>query len=219
MAELDVRPKKGTPWWLWLLLLLIVLALLFYFLKGRNGATRSETTTDSTTTVTTDSSTTTDVATTTPGFNNVDFENAPRATYDEITDTAITVRGGDKYAIYSLGENVLFATDQNTLQGSAANQLKQVAASLEKRFKNYYIGVYGHTDSKGDAGHNKDLGAKRAEAVRNWLVKNGNISESKVSLHSFGESEPLASNATAAGRQQNRSVEIVAIPDTAGTKQ
>jgi outer membrane protein OmpA-like peptidoglycan-associated protein len=213
MAELDVRPKKGTPWWLWLLLLLILAALAYYFLKGRNGATRSQTTTDST--VTTDSSSTTSTRTT-PGFNNVDFQNAPSASYDEITDTTISVRGDDKYAIYSLGENVLFATDQNTLQGSADNQLKQVANSINKRFKDYYIGVYGHTDSKGDAAHNKDLGAERAQAVRDWLVKNGSISDSKISLHSFGESQPLASNATAQGRQQNRSVEIVAIPDTVG---
>lgn len=213
MAEIDVKPKSKTPWWLWLILLLIVLGILYYFLRDNGAVMKSSDGADTTTTTMVDSSSSTTVATTTP-WDNVNFD-APKASYDEITDTSISVRGGDKYTIYSLGENVLFPTDKSELQGSAGKQLQQVVASLQKRFKGAEIGVYGHTDSKGDQEHNKDLGAQRAEAVRAWLVSKGKIDESKVSVHSFGETQPVASNTTAQGRQQNRSVEIVAMPDSA----
>ena len=215
MADIDVKPKSKTPWWLWLILLLVALALLFFFLRGCGNTTGEQATdgADTTTTTTTDSSSTTAIATTTT-WDNVDF-NSPKASYDEITDTTISVRGGDKYTIYSLGENLLFATDESTLQGSADKQLQQVVASLQKRFKGSVIGVYGRADAKGDKQENKELGAQRAEAVRNWLVTKGKIDAGKVSVHSYGETQPLASNATAEGRKQNRSVEIVAIPDSA----
>jgi outer membrane protein OmpA-like peptidoglycan-associated protein len=218
MADIDVKPKSKTPWWLWLILLLVALALLFFFLRGCDSTSGKQSgVADTTTTTTTDSSSTTAVATTTT-WDNVDFD-SPKASYDEITDTTISVRGSDKYTIYSLGENLLFATDKAELQGSAGKQLQQIVSSLQKRFKGATIGVYGRADAKGDKQENKELGAQRAEAVRNWLVSKGKIDESKVSVHSYGETQPLASNATAQGRQQNRSVEIVAMPDSAASQQ
>ncbi len=208
MAELNVQPKKNNSWWLWILLLLILLALLFFFLRGCNNKNANQTsTTDSTASTTT---TTNAVAATTPA-DQVDF-NSPKASYEEITDTSINVRGNNNYSIYGLGEDVLFDKDQSTLKSSAQTQLKLISGSLNKRFKGANISVYGHTDSTGTAGHNKMLGAQRAEAVRSWFVKNGEIAEDKITIHSFGATNPVASNATAQGRQENRSVEIVATP-------
>ncbi len=198
MAELDVQPKKSSPWWLWLLLALIALALLFYFLRDKDASPGMTTGNDSA-----QVSNTMD-----PNWDSVDF-NSPAAAYDEISDKDINVRGTDKYSIYSIGENILFATDQSSIQASGESKLQQVVASLNKRYKGATIGVYGRTDSTGTASHNKELGAERAEAVKNWLVKNGNIDESKVTTHSLGQSNPVASNETAEGRQENRSVEIV----------
>jgi outer membrane protein OmpA-like peptidoglycan-associated protein len=57
------------------------------------------------------------------------------------------------------------------------------------------------------------LGAERAAAVKDWLVKTGGLDSTLVSIHSLGESKPVASNATAGGRQQNRNVSIVAFPN------
>ncbi len=198
MAELDVQPKKSSPWWLWLLLALIALALLFYFLRDKDASPGMTTGNDSA-----QVSNTMD-----PNWDSVDF-NSPAAAYDEISDKDINVRGTDKYSIYSIGENILFATDQSSIQASGESKLQQVVASLNKRYKGATIGVYGRTDSTDTASHNKELGAERAEAVKNWLVKNGNIEESKVTTHSLGQSNPVASNETAEGRQENRSVEIV----------
>jgi outer membrane protein OmpA-like peptidoglycan-associated protein len=203
MAQLDVQPKSSTPWWVWLLAAIFaVLALLLLF-KGCNKTDTTAVKTD-TTNVT--------IAVTQPDFNTVDF-NAPVITDADITDKDIIVNGNDEYTMYTLGENILFATDQNALQGSADAKLKQIATSLKKRFGGAYIAVYGNTDSTGTGQHNADLGGWRASAVKNWLVSNGGIDANKVSLHTFGESKPVASNATASGRQQNRNVQIVAIAD------
>lgn len=203
MAELDVQPKTNRPWWIWLILALIILALLFLFRScGNNNGAQTEAVSDSSTVV---------EAVTTPNWGAVDFD-APSASYEEITDSSISVRGNDEYTIYGLGENILFATNENTIQASAENQLKQISSSLEKRFKNASIAVYGNTDATGDANQNKALGEKRAESVKEWLIKNANIESSKISVHSKGQSDPVASNETAKGRHMNRRVEIVAMP-------
>ena len=211
MADLDVQPKKNNNWWLWLLLLLIALGLLFFFLRGCNNKKVATTTnTDSTASTSTDATANKAVAATTPADSNqVDF-NSPKASYKEIGDTSISVRGNNNYTIYGLGEDVLFDKDKSTIKSSAQTQLKMIAASLNQRFKGANLMVYGHTDSTGTASHNKKLGAERAEAVREWFVKNAQIADNKISIHSFGAANPVASNATPQGRQENRSVAIVA---------
>jgi outer membrane protein OmpA-like peptidoglycan-associated protein len=216
MAHLEVKPKSGTPWWLWLLLAIIALAILLFLFKGCGNKPKEVATTDSTSTTTTDTTGGQQaVAATEPDWNSVDF-NAPKSSDADITDKDIQVSGNDKYTIYTLGENILFATDKNEVQPGAESKLKQIVASLNKRFKGATIGVFGNADSMGTAGHNKELGTERASAVQSWLTKNGGIDASKISVHSYGEKAPVASNATAEGRKQNRNVQIVAFPNSSG---
>ncbi|MEO3407586.1 OmpA family protein [Mucilaginibacter sp. CAU 1740] len=205
MAELDVQPKRSSPWWLWLLIAIIAVVILIFLFRGCNSKTTTVSTAYST-------STTKAVAVTKPDWDAVDF-NGARTKDEDVTDTSIAVSGNDRYTIYTLGENILFATDQNTLNSDAGDKLKQIVSSLNKRFKGANIGVYGSTDSTGTAGHNKALGAERAAAVKNWLVTTGGLDSTLVSIHSLGENKPVASNATAAGRQENRNVSIVAFPN------
>ena len=167
------------------------------------------TTTDSSAT-TMDTTSSTVIAATQPDWSKVDM-NAPETHDADITDKDVTVRGNNDYTIYSLGEDILFATDQNALQPTAEGKLKQIASSLNNRFKGAVIGVYGNTDATGDAAHNKQLGADRANVVKDWLIKNG-VDADKISVQSLGETEPVATNETATGRQQNRNVSIVAFP-------
>ncbi len=214
MAELDVQPKRSNPWWLWLLLALIAIAVLLFLFKGCN---KTPTTVVTDSTATTTDTTKTVVASTQLDWNSVDF-NAAKTSDPDVTDKDVAVSGNGKYTIYTLGENVLFATDKNTLQGTADSKLKQVAASLNRRFKGAAIGIYGSTDSTGTASHNKQLGTQRAEAVKDWLIKNGGITANILSVHSLGENKPVSTNATAAGRQQNRNVQIVAFPDSTSHK-
>jgi outer membrane protein OmpA-like peptidoglycan-associated protein len=205
MAELDVQPKKPTPVWLWLLIVIAVVALLFFLLKGCGGDKAASTVT------TEDTSGKEPIAVTAPDTSKIDF-NSPATKDADVKDPDVVMSGNDKYTIYSLGENILFQEGKTELLGGADAKLQQVSKSLNQRFANGKIRVYGSTDNTGDAAANKTLGKERAEAVKNWLVKNGNVNTDRITVHSFGETEPVASNATAAGKAKNRNVSIVAFP-------
>lgn len=131
--------------------------------------------------------------------------------YPEVKGTNVSIRGNNERSIYSLGENVLFETDKAEIRKDADNDLQQIASSLAQRYESGRIYVYGYTDSVGSKSDNKDLSAQRAEAVKQWLVSKGNIKEDRITIKSRGENKPVESNATAAGREQNRRVEIVAV--------
>jgi outer membrane protein OmpA-like peptidoglycan-associated protein len=209
MADLNVEPKTGRPWWIWLLIALAAIALIAFLARSCDDDNETTGVTDteavsSEPVATTESETTRD-----EDWNNLNRD-IPAASYAEITDKDITVRGNDEYAIYSLDETILFGTDSKSIRPEAEQKLQQVAASLGQRFDGGRIRIYGFTDAKGSAGYNQQLAEDRADAVRNWLVKNGKISEDMISIHPVGEAQHVASNATAKGRQQNRRVEIVA---------
>lgn len=215
MADLNVQPKQKKSLLPWLLLALGLIALIFFLTKGCNNDKSGNAATDSTT-----ASTSTGAGTTTDSggaagqaWGDVDF-NAPAAAYDEITDKNINVRGNNNFGIYSLGENILFDEGKSTLRPDAEQNLKQISASIGKRYKGGNVRVYGYTDAVGSAGYNKELAQQRAEAVRGWLAKSGNIPEGNISMEPVGEARPVASNSTEQGRQQNRRVEIVAKPGT-----
>ncbi len=128
--------------------------------------------------------------------------------FKEITLPGVRVRGDSTYNVYSIDEAVLFDTDKADIKPSAAETLKQITSSIGQRYAANQVRVMGFADSRGDKGYNKDLSGKRAEAVKNYLVANGNIAAARVSVEPMGEAMPVASNATAAGRQENRRVEI-----------
>lgn len=216
MADLDVQPKSSRPWWLWLLLALVALALLFFLLRGCDD-TRDEV--DNATTETTAAASdagdavagaaATGAAAVSDAWDDINLD-APAVAYDEITDKDIDVRGNEDYAVYSVEETILFGSDQSKVQPQASQKLQQIAASMGKRFNGGQVRIYGYTDAQGSASYNKELAEERTKAVQNWLVDNGKISKESVSLHPVGEANPVASNATAEGRQQNRRVQIVA---------
>ncbi len=142
-------------------------------------------------------------------WDDVDFT-SPIVKYDEVSSKDIDVRGNDQYTIYSINEDILFASGQSTLSASAETNLKQIANSINQRHMEGKIRVYGYTDSIGSKQENKDLSRARAEAVRNFLVSNGQIMDDRIDVNAEGEKKPVASNETSAGRAQNRRVEIVA---------
>lgn len=93
------------------------------------------------------------------------------------------------------------------LSGETADYFDTVAAYLKKH-KRATIKITGHTDNRGDADLNRELGLKRAEIVRSALIRRG-APEKQLQVTSMGESKPIASNNTQEGRQQNRRVEIM----------
>ena len=125
----------------------------------------------------------------------------------EIKNPGIAVRGDSSYAVYSLDEAVLFDTDKAAIKPDAAATLDEIVASIGQRYQGKAVEVAGFADSRGDAKYNMQLGQERANAVKTYLVGKG-MAASRVSTESFGEEQPVASNATPAGRQENRRVEI-----------
>lgn len=102
---------------------------------------------------------------------------------------------------------IFFDTGKSTLKAGAKNTLAKIAEQL-KGDKDVRVAIEGHTDSVGSDEKNMELSEKRANAVRDYLVSNG-VPADRVSAAGKGEADPVASNKTAAGRLQNRRVELV----------
>jgi len=134
---------------------------------------------------------------------------APVVKYDEMTDKDVEIRGNDNYGIYSLGENVLFATGSADIQAGAKSRLDNIVNSIKAHYAGAHVGVYGFTDATGSADANADLSKKRADAVKNYIVSKG-MDAGMVEVRAMGESAPVGDNGTAGGKQANRRVQIVA---------
>lgn len=130
---------------------------------------------------------------------------------NSVGNSQIDVRNTGDRLIVTLPQNILFATDSAQVSSSIQGDLRAVAANLS-RYPNQTIQVIGHTDSDGDASYNYDLSERRAQAVSGILIANG-VSSSRVRAIGRGEDQPVASNLTAEGKQQNRRVEIVVLPN------
>ncbi len=112
--------------------------------------------------------------------------------------------------------DVLFETNRFTLKPGARESMAKLAGIL-LAYPDLRLEVDGHTDSVGSDAYNQQLSEKRAASVRDYLAQQG-IPISSVAVMGFGKTQPLASNATAAGRQQNRRVELVVSGEVIGTK-
>lgn len=104
-------------------------------------------------------------------------------------------------------EGVNFDNDKATLKPEAMATLDQAAATL-KEWGNVRVEVAGHTDSKASDAYNQALSERRARAVRDYLISRG-IAAERLTAKGYGESQPIADNATEEGRARNRRVELV----------
>lgn len=110
--------------------------------------------------------------------------------------------------------DVLFRSGSFELLPGARERLAKVSG-IVLAYPSLHVAVEGHTDSVGSDQYNQDLSEHRAQAVRDYFVQQG-IPAAAVEAHGFGKSEPIASNDTAEGRQQNRRVELVLSGDAIG---
>lgn len=108
--------------------------------------------------------------------------------------------------VLTLGD-VLFDDNRASLKPGAQQHLYRLVTSL-KEHPEQTVMIEGHTDSRGSESYNLDLSERRARAVQDFLTSNG-IGPERITSRGLGESYPLASNDTVAGRQQNRRIEIV----------
>jgi outer membrane protein OmpA-like peptidoglycan-associated protein len=113
--------------------------------------------------------------------------------------------------VITLSGSVLFASNHADLLATAQVKLNEVALALTRQDAESKIVVEGHTDSQGQPDYNQDLSQRRAQSVRDYLVSRG-IAADRVTAQGFGLTRPIADNASAEGRANNRRVEIVVQP-------
>jgi len=125
---------------------------------------------------------------------------------NELARIAAT-RREERGLIVTLSSGVFFDSGKSALKKGAKTTLTRIADQL-KGDDTIKVTVEGHTDNTGGAAKNQTLSEKRAEAVRDFLVSAG-VPSDRITAVGKGDTQPVATNKTAAGRQQNRRVELV----------
>lgn len=139
--------------------------------------------------------------------------NAAQKDQLEALKAAGEVKQEARGVVLTLSGSVIFPSGKAELLPSARSKLSEVASALSSSGDKSKISVEGHTDSAGSDSLNQELSLKRATAVRDALVSDG-VSADRVSVQGYGETRPVADNASQAGRANNRRVEIVIQPAT-----
>jgi len=112
----------------------------------------------------------------------------------------------DRGLVLTLGD-VLFTTGKADLKLGATDNLNKLVAFLDK-YPDRSIAVQGYTDSVGSEDYNQGLSERRADSVKSYLTGQG-IGSTRITASGKGRSDPVADNDSAAGRQQNRRVEVI----------
>ncbi len=134
----------------------------------------------------------------------LDQLNAVLATRDTPRGLVVTMAG------------VLFATGKYNLRPDAQMRLARLAGIVTSH-PGLILQVEGYTDNIGSDEFNQKLSEQRAEAVRDFLIQQG-VAQQTITAKGFGETMPVADNSTAAGRQNNRRVEIIVSGEVIGAK-
>lgn len=117
------------------------------------------------------------------------------------TETALEVR-------VALPADVLFDFAKAELRADAVDALNRLA-TLVGGYAGSTATIEGHTDSIGNDAYNQALSERRAASVKDWLAEHARIDPARITTRGLGRAHPVASNATAEGRQRNRRVEVI----------
>lgn len=129
-------------------------------------------------------------------------EAVQNAQVEQITDA-----NGLQGVKVTFDSGILFATNSSTLNAASKSSLSQFATVL-KNNSDCDIAIFGHTDNTGTDAINNPLSVKRAQAVESYLKAQGVSAAQIKQVDGQGSTNPVADNSTAAGRQQNRRVEV-----------
>ena len=127
----------------------------------------------------------------------------------ELVGTGVQVQEMNGQVRLIMPSNITFATDSAVFQTSFNRVLDSVAKVI-KEYNKTAVQIVGYTDNTGTVAYNNQLSLKRAQAVATYLQNRG-VAANRLSVTGMGPNNPIASNATAAGREQNRRVEITLI--------
>lgn len=122
-----------------------------------------------------------------------------------------TVQRVGEGIVVTFDSGILFGFDSDKLSPAAQENLRNLAESLKKH-ANTEVLLVGHTDSVGSDSYNQGLSERRAKAAADYLIALG-LPATRIKATGRGESEPIASNDTEAGRQENRRVEVAIFAD------
>jgi outer membrane protein OmpA-like peptidoglycan-associated protein len=131
--------------------------------------------------------------------------------FNAILETRDTARG----LVVNMSD-VLFDSGKFTLRPLAREKLAKISG-IVLAYPTLKLAIEGNTDSVGTEAFNQQLSEQRAAGVRSYLTQQG-VPESSTSATGFGKTQPIASNATAEGRQQNRRVELIVSGEVIGTR-
>jgi len=142
----------------------------------------------------------------TPADSTVDGSGCPlKMPAPVVTTKVMVVTDEDRKVVGEAIKNLEFDLGKATIKAKSYETLNRVASLLIQ--KNFSLKLAGHTDNTGSAALNLRLSKDRAEAVKAYLVSQG-ANASRIEATGYGEDQPIASNKTATGRQQNRRVEF-----------
>ena len=130
----------------------------------------------------------------------------------QLLNTGVSVTRNGNEIILNMPSNVTFASDQDALNAQFYPVLDSVSIVLNK-YQKTLLDVDGHTDSTGDAAYNQALSERRAVSVARYL-NSRQVDARRLQIIGFGESRPIADNASATGRAANRRVEVRISPLT-----
>lgn len=116
-----------------------------------------------------------------------------------------------KKGLSAMLSNVMFDTGKSTLKPETIALLDQFIPVLKPHAKSRWE-IEGHTDTVGGRSTNMDLSKRRAQSVKDYLVKKGGFSADLIAVAGKGPDEPISTNETDAGRAQNRRVELIVKP-------
>ena len=140
------------------------------------------------------------------------FDQQEAAMRQNLAGSQVDVQRQGDTLLLNMPGGVTFQTGSAQIQPAFFGTLNQIANTLNQ-YPQTLIEVVGHTDSTGDAGFNQRLSEQRAQAVANYLIQSG-VLPARIFTAGFGETRPVASNASPQGRQANRRVEMVIRPFT-----
>ena len=106
----------------------------------------------------------------------------------------------------TFASGLLFAFDSDSIQAAAGTNLRELASSLQK-YPDSQLLIVGHTDNVGDDSYNQRLSERRSNSAAAYLAAQG-VARTRLAATGKGESEPVTTNDTDAGRQKNRRVEV-----------
>lgn len=204
--------STGSGWWRWLLLALALLALLLFLLRGCNKDKAPAPIESNTAPAAAADTIASDLDGNGPDVRvGVDLPGGRKLSvvehsFNDNLARYLATKGSQAQKVFTF-DNLTFETDSARITAQARPDVDDLIQIMQA-YPNLHIRIEGNTDSTGDDAINDPLSGERAEAVKQALIQGG-IAADRVTTRERGDTKPVASNQTEAGRQQNRRIDVV----------